>query len=179
MYYHITAASLHHQHTCSKMPVNSITLGQGLGIIKNRHNQATSKHQPDSAQDQGIVYLSSQEFIDELNGQNFDLSAGCLGENITTEGIDLTALPADTKLLIGMTAIVQLTALRSPCPSVDQRLKKRTAAPSANQTTKSHQDQLISKAGVLGRVIRAGRVIAGDAIMIEYPHHPWQPLTQI
>ena len=47
------------------------------------------------------------------------MQPGDLGENVTTEGIDLLALPTGTRLHLGATAVVEITGLRNPCIQID------------------------------------------------------------
>ena len=42
-----------------------------------------------------------------------------MGENITTRGIDLLALPTGTLLRIGHEATVEITGLRNPCGQLE------------------------------------------------------------
>jgi MOSC domain-containing protein YiiM len=42
-----------------------------------------------------------------------------LGENVTTAGIDLMALPQDTLLPLGRTAEARVTGLRNPCRRIE------------------------------------------------------------
>lgn len=59
------------------------------------------------------------ELFDELAPQGFQLSPGVMGENITTRGIDLLALPVGSKLHLGAQVIVELTGLRNPCAQIE------------------------------------------------------------
>ena len=52
------------------------------------------------------------ELFDELRAAGFEITAGQMGENITTAGLDPLALPADAKLHLGNAAIVVVTGLR-------------------------------------------------------------------
>jgi MOSC domain-containing protein YiiM len=65
------------------------------------------------------VHLIHAELHDELCERGFAVSAGQMGENITTRGIDLLGLPMGTKLYLGKTAVVEVTGLRNPCYQLD------------------------------------------------------------
>ena len=54
----------------------------------------------------------ASELFAELASVGFIVSSGDLGENVTTEGLDLTSFPLGTRLRIGDSAIVELTGLR-------------------------------------------------------------------
>lgn len=48
------------------------------------------------------------------------MTAGDLGENITTVGLDVLALPVGATLRIGDQALLAVTGLRNPCKQIDQ-----------------------------------------------------------
>src|SRR5882762_8611806 len=52
------------------------------------------------------VHLIHGELIDTLQSQGFAVSAGAMGENITTRGIDMLGVPRGSRLHIGATAVV-------------------------------------------------------------------------
>lgn len=56
----------------------------------------------------------------ELHAAGFVVSDGQMGENITTSGIDLLGLLTGTRLLLGKTAVVEVTGLRNPCHQLDR-----------------------------------------------------------
>ena len=69
---------------------------------------------------QASKHLIHCELFDKLRPAGFKILPGEIGENITTRGIDVLALPTGTKLLLGSTAVVQVTGLRNPCRQLDQ-----------------------------------------------------------
>jgi hypothetical protein len=71
----------------------------GLGVAGDAHAGVNVQHRSRVAADPSQpnfrqVHLLQAELFDELLDQGFDVRAGQLGENITTRGIDLLALPA-------------------------------------------------------------------------------------
>jgi MOSC domain-containing protein YiiM len=96
-----------------------------------------------------------------------------MGENVTTRGIDLLSLPAGTRLLIGGTALVEITGLRNPCVQIDRFRKGLMKA----VLDRDGDGNLIRKAGVMGIVVEGGEVRPGDAIRTELPPGPHRPLT--
>ena len=54
------------------------------------------------------VHLIHSELFDELRPAGFTIVPGQIGENVTTRGLDLLALPTGTKLHLGSTAVVQV-----------------------------------------------------------------------
>src|SRR5438270_10743519 len=103
-------------HHFSKPPSLSIRLLEGLGVAGDAHAGETVKHrsrvrkdpkQPNLRQ----VHLMHAELFDELRAKGFEVESGDLGENVTTSGIDLLALPTGARLHIGRTAVVEVTGL--------------------------------------------------------------------
>jgi MOSC domain-containing protein YiiM len=176
----VTAVSFAAGHTFSKPNVLSIRLVAGLGIEGDAHMGATVKHrsrvrrdptQPNLRQ----VHLVHAELFEELHGKGFRLTAGDIGENVTTRGIDLLALPAGTRLHLGDTAVVELTGLRDPCRQLDRIQKGLMAA------TLEHDGggQVVRKAGVMAVVLAGGEVRPGDAVRVELPPEPHRPLGPV
>ena len=176
----VVSVSLSPGHHFSKTPALSIRLLQGLGIEGDAHMGATVRHRYKVRQDPMLpnlcqVHLIHAELFDELRGRGFVVRPGELGENITTSGIDLLALPTGARLSLGDSAIVEVTGLRNPCVLIDkfqQGLKAATLARDAN-------GRLVRKAGIMGIVISGGEVRPGDAIVVEWPDTPHRPLEPV
>jgi MOSC domain-containing protein YiiM len=103
------------------------------------------------------------------------VSAGQVGENITTCGIHLLGLPTGTRLCLGDTAVVELTGLRNPCAQLDQFQSGLMAA----VLGQDKNGKLIRKSGVMGIVIASGEVRPGNPIRVELPPGPHQPLERV
>lgn len=164
----------------SKSNQESIRLLSGLGVEDDSHMGATVKHRSRMAIDPTQpnlrqVHLIHAELHDELRAAGFILSAGQMGENITTRGIDLLGLPTGTRLHIGDTAIVELTGLRNPCTQLDRFQSGLMGA----VLGRDEQGKLIRKAGVMGIVAVGGEVRPGNLIRIELPLEPYQPLDRV
>jgi MOSC domain-containing protein YiiM len=108
----------------------------------------------------------------ELAAAGFSVTAGQLGENVTTRGIDLLALPAGTRLRLGEAAVVEITGLRNPCPQIEAFRPGLLAA----VLGRDEAGGLVRKTGVMAVVLTGGEVRAGDAIGIEWPPPPHRPL---
>lgn len=111
-------------HSFSKRSALSIRLVAGFGIEGDAHAGATVKHRSRVARDPTQpnlrqVHLIHAKLHDELNAGGFDVKPGDMGENITTSGLDLLALPAGTRLAIGQ-ALIEVTGLRNPCVQLDR-----------------------------------------------------------
>lgn len=157
-------------HRFSKRPQPRIRLLAGLGVEGDAHAGATVQHRSRVARDPSQanlrqVHLIHAELYAELDAQGFDLEHGQLGENLTTGGLDLLALPRGSRLRLGEAAVVELTGLRNPCAQLDALRPGLTAAVLARDA----DGGLIRKAGVMAIVLSDGEVRPGDAIRVELP----------
>ena len=176
----ITAVSGNETYSFSKPNRESIRLIAGYGVEGDVHAGKTVKHrfrvkqdptQPNLRQ----VHLIHAELHDELREQGFDVTAGQMGENVTTRGIDLLGLPTGTKLSLGSDAVVEITGLRNPCYQLDDFQTGLMAA----TLDRDEEGNLIRKAGVMGIVLSDGAVRPGDLITVELPPEPHQPLEPV
>jgi MOSC domain-containing protein YiiM len=176
----VIAVSRSVTHTFTKPNQESIQLLTGLGIEGDAHMGATVKHrsrvtvdptQPNLRQ----VHLIHAELHDELRAAGFAVSAGQMGENITTRGVDLLSLPTSTRLHLGDAAVVELTGLRNPCAQLDRFQPGLMAA----VLGRDEHGKLIRKAGVMSIVVVGGEVRPGNPIRIELPPEPHQPLDRV
>ncbi len=176
----VTTVSRSATHTFTKSNQESIRLIVGLGIEGDAHMGETVKHRSRVAVDPTQpnlrqVHLIHAELHDELRAAGFVVSAGQMGENVTTRGIDLLGLPTSTRLHLGNTAIVELTGLRNPCAQLDRFQPGLMAA----VLGRGDRGKLIRKAGVMGIVVVGGEVQPGNPIRIELPPEPHQPLDRV
>jgi MOSC domain-containing protein YiiM len=176
----VIALSLDAKHHFSKSSVLRIQLVAGLGAAGDAHAGATVKHRSRVARDPSApnlrqVHLIHAELFDELREAGFNVSPGDLGENITTHGIDLLALPKGTRLLLGRKAIVEVTGLRNPCAQIDQFQAGLMKAVLDRDAAGS----LIRKAGIMSTVVRGGEVRAGDPIIADLPAKPYSRLEPV
>jgi MOSC domain-containing protein YiiM len=176
----VIAVSRSDKHSFSKSNQENIFLQAGLGVAGDAHLGETVKHRSRVAADPSQpnlrqVHLIHAELHDELQAAGFTVSAGQMGENITTRGIDLLNLPTGTLLYLGDTAVVELTGLRNPCTQLDQLQSGLMSAVLGRDT----DGKLIRKAGVMGIVIESGEIRPGESIRIELPPEPHQPLDRV
>ena len=99
---------------------------------------------------------------------------GALGENITTYGIDLHALPTGTLITIG-DSVIELTGLRTPCAQINTFRDGLLAA----FRTENPGGEIIRRAGIMAIVINGGVVHTGDEIRIEIPQGNSEPLRPV
>ena len=168
------------RHTMSKPTTDSIRLLAGLGVEGDAHAGTTVKHRSRVAKDPNApnlrqVHLLQSELFDEVARQGFKVQPGELGENITTEGLDLLSLPRGTVLKLGTSASVEITGLRNPCTQIDGLQAGLMEA----VLERSPERGLIRKAGIMSIVITGGEIRAGDAITITLPPLPHEALKPV
>jgi MOSC domain-containing protein YiiM len=164
----------------SKPIQESIQLLAGLGVADDAHQGKTVKHRSRVKRDPTRpnlrqVHLIHSELHDELRDAGFAVSAGEMGENITTRGVELLRLPAGTRLLLGEKAAVEVTGLRNPCAQLNGIVPGLMAA----TLDRDAEGNLVRKAGVMGVVVSGGEVRPGDPIRVELPSTPHRPLEPV
>jgi MOSC domain-containing protein YiiM len=176
----VTAVSRSATHSFTKPNAGSIRLVAGLGVEGDAHQGATVKHRSRIAKSGGTpnlrqLHLMHAELFDELRAAGFTVSAGQMGENVTTSGIDLLGLPTGARLHLGSEAIIEVTGLRNPCRQLDNFLPGLMAATLARDA----DGNLVRKAGIMGIVLAGGDVKEGDPIRVELPLPPYTPLSPV
>ncbi len=176
----VTAVHLSPSHTFSKPTVATIRLLVGLGVEGDAHMGTTVKHRSRVAGDPSQpnlrqVHLIHAELLDTLLQQGFSVSAGEIGENITTRGLDLLGLPTGACLHLGEAAVVKVTGLRNPCVQLDGLQSGLMAA----VLDRDEFGKLVRKAGIMAIVLADGLVRPGDRIRLELPPEPHLPLEPV
>ncbi len=176
----VVAVSRSATHTLGKPNAASIRLVTGLGVEGDAHLGKTVQHRSRVARDPSQpnlrqIHLIHAELFDELRASGFEIAAGHMGENITTSGLNLLALPADARLRLGDAAVVAVTGLRNPCTQLD-RIRPGLMKATLERDPDGH---LIRKAGVMGIVLTGGEIRAGDPINVELPLPPHRPLAPV
>jgi MOSC domain-containing protein YiiM len=169
----VKALSKSKTHTLIKKNQTQINFIKGLGVEGDAHFGETVKHRSRVKKDSSQpnlrqVHLMHSELFEELSQKGFDVSAGEMGENITTTGIDILHLPVNTILHIGKNVQIQLTGFRNPCTQLDGIQKGLMKA----LLTVDNEGNLFRKSGVFGIVLKGGIVSVNDKILIELPEEP-------
>lgn len=103
------------------------------------------------------------------------VAPGELGENVTTYGVDLLALPTGALLRLGPEAVVEVTGLRNPCLQLDafqEGLLRRVVG-------RAPDGSVVRRAGIMGVVRTGGTLRPGDPVGVELPageHRPLEPV---
>ena len=176
----VVAVALNPSHTFTKTCLPEIRLLAGLGVESDAHLGVTVKHRSRVAADPSRpnlrqVHLIQAELFDELAEKGFRVQPGDIGENITTRGIDLLALPRAARLHLGGAAVIEVMGLRNPCRQLD------AFQPGLMQAVLDRDGEggFIRKAGVMGIVLNGGLVRPGDAIRVEPPPEPHRRLEPV
>jgi len=176
----VVAVSTSATHSFGKANRDEIVLVEGLGVEGDAHAGVTVQHRSRVARDPSQpnlrqVHLIAAELLDELAAAGHDVSPGEVGENVTTRGVDLLALPTGTRLHLGPTAVVEVTGLRNPCRQLDDfqdglmgQLVHRDA-----------DGRLVRRGGIMGIVVTSGAVRPGDAVRAVLPPAPHRPLEPV
>ncbi len=167
-------------HSFTKYQQDSITLIKGHGVEGDAHAGKYNMHlyvrlKNPFKQNLRQVHLIHSELFDELKDKGFAVSPGEMGENITTQGIDLLSLPKGTKLVFGRNAEIEITGLREPCKQMDKFQKGLMKA----TLDRDENGNLIRKSGVMAIVLKDGIVNVGDSISIIYPEKPYEALAVV
>ena len=166
----VVSVSRDEAHRFSKPRLEEIRLIEGWGVEGDAHAGTTVQHLSRVARDPHQpnlrqVHLVHSELFDEVRKNGYDVEPGQLGENITTAGLDLLALPTGTVLHIGESASIRLTGLRNPCEQINglaPRLMKEMVFRQPDGT-------VVRKAGVMSVVLTGGVVRPRDAVRAERP----------
>jgi MOSC domain-containing protein YiiM len=176
----VIAVSRDAEHRFSKANEDSIRLLAGLGVEGDAHLGVTVQHLFRIAQDPTQpnlrqVHLIHAELFDELRLAGYDIAPGDLGENVTTRGIDLLALPFGARLRLGADAVVEITGLRNPCLQIDgfrSGLLKQVIG-------RDEAGRIVRKTGIMGIVLEGGEIRPGDTVAVELPAAPHRPLEKV
>jgi MOSC domain-containing protein YiiM len=176
----VTAVACGARHEFSKPLREGVRLLEGLGVQGDAHMGTTVKHRSRVARDPSQpnlrqVHLIHSELHDELRARGFDVAAGDMGENVTTRGVDLLALPTGTRLRLGDAAVVEVTGLRNPCVQLDRFQPGLMAA----VLDRDADGELVRRSGVMAVVSAGGWVRPGDAIEVELPPPPHRALERV
>ncbi|MGV9193495.1 MOSC domain-containing protein [Microbacterium sp. MC2] len=172
----VVAVARDDAHRFTKPTRSSITLIEGIGVDGDAHAGTTVQHRSRVRRDPTApnlrqVHLIHAELFAEMARRGHRVEPGGLGENITTSGIDLLALPRGTRLALGEHAVVELTGLRNPCAQINglsPGLMKELVHVDDTGTT-------VRLAGVMSIVVAGGVVHPGDPVRVTPPagaHHP-------
>lgn len=136
----IKAISVSDRKGMRKTNVDQVEIKHDHGIVKDAH--AGDWHRQ--------ISLLAQESIDKMVAMGLDVVAGNFAENITTEGVDLLALPVGTRVRMGET-VVEISQIGKECHA-------RCAI------YYQAGDCVMPKEGIFAIVLKGGTLCVGDII---------------
>jgi len=128
-----------------KKPVDEVNITENMGIDGDAHASSEWHRQ---------VSLLAIESIKKMQDLGLDVKQGDFAENITTEGLDLVSLPVGTRMRIGGDVIGEVSQIGKECH---------------NRCAIYYQagDCVMPKEGIFIKVLKGGRVKAGDPIEVK------------
>ena len=168
------------RHRFSKEPATEIRLLAGHGVegdahagptVQHRSRKRWRPHEPNLRQ----VHLLPAELLEELRMKGYDVAPGRLGENVTTRGVDLLALPTGSVVRLGAEAEVEVTGLRNPSVQID----RYAAGLMAEVLDRDDDGEIVRRAGVMGVARTSGTVRVDDPLTVALPAGPHRPLRPV
>jgi MOSC domain-containing protein YiiM len=127
-----------------KMPQAEIAIEKEYGVAGDAHADCQTHRQ---------VSLLANESIDKMRGKGLDLKSGDFAENLTTQGIDLCALPVGTRMRVGKGVVLEVTQIGKECHK-GCAIRELVG------------DCIMPREGIFAKVIKGGRVKPDDEIRI-------------
>jgi MOSC domain-containing protein YiiM len=125
-----------------KTPIPEGQLKVGIGLENDGHSGTDRQ-----------VSLLAMESIEKMQEKGLDVNPGDFAENLTTEGIDLMALPIGAKLSVGEHILLKITQKGKECPE-----------PCAIYYQAG--ECVMPKEGIFAEVLTGGKIAPGDVIEV-------------
>lgn len=129
-----------------KTPVQEAVIKEDFGIEGDAHASSEWQRQ---------VSLLAIESVRKMQEMGLDVKPGDFAENITTEGLDLLALPIGTRLKIGKDVIGEVSQIGKVC---------HTRCAIYEQAG----DCVMPKEGIFIRILKSGVTKVGDEIDVAF-----------
>lgn len=139
----VVSVNISERKTVRKKPVEKCELLIEHGFKEDAHAGVWHRQ----------VSLLALESIGKMRDLGLDVGPGDFAENITTEGINLVALPIGTRMVVGEGSLLEVTQIGKIC---------HTKCAIYYQAG----DCIMPKEGIFARVIKGGDVKVGDDIVI-------------
>ena len=139
----VIAVNISSKKGTRKKNVGSSCLLVGLGLRDDAH-AAPGKRQ---------VSLLAQESIDKMTRLGLKVGPGDFAENLTTQGLDLLALPLGTRFRVGEGTLLEVTQIGKVC---------HTRCAIYYQAG----DCVMPKEGIFAQVLEGGEIKVGDEIRV-------------
>lgn len=130
-----------HKRT-SKADIGEGVFIENYGLTDDAHADSTTHRQ---------VSLMATESIKKMADLGLTVGPGAFGENLTTEGIDLVALPVGTEVKVGPEVVLEITQIGKVCHTKCAIFYKVGQC-------------IMPEEGIFAKVIHGGKVKTGDEI---------------
>ncbi|MGZ8474852.1 MAG: GNAT family N-acetyltransferase [Candidatus Limnocylindria bacterium] len=127
------------------------------GVEGDRQSAVTVHGGPHRA-----VSILGIEAIQRVAAEGHPIAPGTTGENLTTEGFDVSTLPPGTRLAIGEEVELELAAPAGPCETIRESFI-------GGRFARLNGDRHPTDSRMYARVITEGEVRPGDPIVIRPP----------
>jgi MOSC domain-containing protein YiiM len=121
-----------------------------LGLEGDAHRNHEHHGGPERA-----VCLFAMEAILELQAEGHPLVPGALGENVTIEGLDWSAVQPGTRLRLGDEVLLEITRYTTPCLNIRPAFRD-------GDYSRVSQKRHPGRSRVYARVVATGTVRRGD-----------------
>ncbi len=121
-----------------------------VGLEGDVHRDTGHHGGPDRA-----VCLYAMEAIRNLRAEGHAIGPGTIGENVTVDGLDWSAVAPECHLLLGDTVLLQITRYTSPCMNIIRAFK-------GGDFTRVSQKRHPGWSRVYARVLVPGCIRQGD-----------------
>ena len=129
-----------------KKPVDEVMIRENFGIEGDAHASSEWHRQ---------VSLLALESIQKIQAMGLKVQSGDFAENLTTEGLDLLALPIGTRMRIGSDVIGEVSQIGKECHT-----------PCAIYYEAG--DCIMPKEGIFIRILKGGMIKKGDKIDVSF-----------
>ncbi|MBN1367865.1 MAG: hypothetical protein JW967_08050 [Dehalococcoidales bacterium] len=119
-------------------------LKENFGMVGDAHASSKWHRQ---------VSLLALESIEKMRQQGFNVNPGDFAENLTCEGVVLTALPVGTKIQVGKDVLLRISQIGKECHAGCAVFKQAGTC-------------VMPKEGVFAEVLHGGKVKANDEITL-------------
>ena len=136
-----------------KRAVDTVRL-TALGLDGDAHRDLEHHGGPERA-----VCLFAQEAIRELQVEGHPVAPGALGENVTIEGLDWSAVQPGARLRLGDEVLLEITRYATPCFNIRPAFRDGDYS---RVSQKRHPDG----SRVYARVVTTGTLRCGDPVRL-------------
>ncbi len=126
-----------------KIEIDEGLLIENFGLEKDAHSSKWHRQ----------ISLLGVESINKMKGKGFKIKHGDFAENLTVKGIVLYQLPLGTKLKVGENVLLEVTQIGKECHQGCEIRKKIG-------------DCVMTREGIFSRVLKGGKVKAGNEIEV-------------